>query len=97
MRNAPAHPPQTPSKSRPIIAGKGGGGKGHLLADEQYINGAQVEIIKEGQGGQPIVGRVLTRIKLDGGLVSDCGIQSIERGLKRTPHTMTVLPLYCMM
>lgn len=81
----------------PSSQGKGEGGRGHLLADEQYINGAQVEIIKEGQGGQAIVGRVLTGIKLDGGLVSDCGIQSISRGLERAPHTMTVLPLYCMM
>lgn len=42
----------------------GTGGGGHLLADEQDVHGAQVKVVEEGKGSQPVVCRVLARVKL---------------------------------
>ncbi len=50
--------------------GRGQGGQG-LLADEQDIDGAQVEVIKEGEGGQAVVGWVLAGVELGHGLSAD--------------------------
>ena len=41
-----------------------GGHPGYLLADEEHIYSAEVKVVKEGQGRQSIVGRVLARVKL---------------------------------
>lgn len=38
--------------------------KGHLLADEQDVNGAQVEVVEEGQGSKSVICWMLARIKL---------------------------------
>lgn len=43
-------------------------GGGHLLADEKYVDGAKIENIEEGQGGQPIICGMLACIQLHRGL-----------------------------
>jgi hypothetical protein len=46
----------------------GGVGQGdhaiYLLADEEHIHGAEVEVVKKRQRSQPVVGRMLAGIKL---------------------------------
>lgn len=39
-------------------------GKYNLLADEEHIDGAEVEVIKEREGGQSVVGGVLAGVEL---------------------------------
>ncbi len=36
----------------------------HLLADEKHVYGAKVEVVKEWEGRQPVISRMLTGIKL---------------------------------
>lgn len=38
--------------------------KVHSLADQEDINGAQIELVKVGEGSQTIVGRVHSSVKL---------------------------------
>lgn len=63
--------------SRPIAAKKGG--RGHSLADEQDIYGAQVEVVKERQASQSIVSRVLAGIELEGRLAMVATIRKRSR------------------
>ena len=65
----------------------------NLLADEKHVNGAEIEVIKEGEGGQTVVSWVLTGIEL---------ASELARTLARVMYfprrrTMTVFPLYWMM
>ncbi|KAG7149066.1 hypothetical protein HYQ46_002027 [Verticillium longisporum] len=39
-------------------------GKCSLLADEEHINCAKVEVVEEGQRGKTVIGRMLTGIEL---------------------------------
>jgi hypothetical protein len=41
-----------------------GGHARYLLADEKHVYGAEVKVVKEGQGSQSIIGRVLASIEL---------------------------------
>ena len=36
----------------------------HLLADEKHVYGAEVEVVKEREGRQSVIGRMLAGIKL---------------------------------
>jgi hypothetical protein len=67
----------------------GGTRKFHVLADQEDIDRAQIEFVKEGQGREALFGRMHTSIKLYWEYVSE---QSEIRILNS--HTMTVLPLY---
>lgn len=61
-----------------------------LLADEQDVDGAQVEVVKEGKGSQAVVSGVLTGVQLPRSrLAGDRECKAEGRG-----RTMTVLPLY---
>ncbi len=39
----------------------------HLLADEKHVYGAKVEVVKEWEGRQSVIGRMLAGIKLGRG------------------------------
>jgi len=52
-----------PSHTRPNLLSLGAG-ECNLLADEEHVDGAEVEIIKEREGGQPVVGGVLAGVEL---------------------------------
>jgi hypothetical protein len=41
-----------------------GGHTGYLLADEEHIYRAEIEVVEEGESGKAVVGRMLARIKL---------------------------------
>lgn len=41
-----------------------GTGKCNLLADEEHVDGAEVEVVKEREGGQSVVGGVLAGVEL---------------------------------
>ena len=69
----------------------------YLLGDEEHVDGAQVEVVKEGQGGQAVVGGVLAGVKLQfGQSVGRRALQASGRSETRR-RTMMVLPLYWMM
>lgn len=71
LKNAKRPSPSTIKRhqdSRPVTAKEGD--RIHSLADEQDIYGAQVEVVKEGQGGQSVIGRVLAGIELEGRLAT---------------------------
>jgi hypothetical protein len=48
--------------SQKVKGGKEEGGR--LLADEQHVDGAEVEVVVEGKGSEAIIGGMLTGIKL---------------------------------
>lgn len=61
-RNRP--PVKDAITAQSVMSSRGTGGLEHLLADEQYVDGAQVEVVEKGQSSQPIVSRVLSGIEL---------------------------------
>jgi len=62
----------TPSGSKPniarcahsIVRKKSRGWTGHLLADEEHIDSAQIKVVEEWKGGQTVVGWMLARVEL---------------------------------
>jgi len=64
----------TPSGSKPNIARRARsivrkkkesrGWAGHLLADEEHIDCAQIKVVEEREGGQTVVGWMLARVEL---------------------------------
>lgn len=66
----------------------------YLLADEKHIDRAEVEVVEEGECGQPVVGRVLAGVKLR--KRSQVWLRSRSPTVGRWQHTMIVFPLYWM-
>jgi hypothetical protein len=69
-----------------IVAGVGRGGR--LLAYEEHVDSAKIEIVVEGQSSESIVCGMLTGVKLVKGIRLVCD-RLIDLSL-----TMTVFPLY---
>lgn len=69
-------------------------GEYNLLADEEHVDGAEVEIIKEREGGQSIVGGVLAGVELP---LELAGTTEFEGHGSSRRRTMTVFPLYWIM
>jgi hypothetical protein len=69
-----------------IVAGVGR--RDRLLADEEHVDSAQIEVVVERQRCESIIRRMLTGIKLA------IGIRPVRGRLYYRSLTMTVFPLY---
>lgn len=61
----------------------------HVLADQEDVDSAEVELVKIRQCSKTVISRVHSSIELNHG---QC-VPLVGRTIAR--HTMTVLPLYC--
>ena len=69
-----------------------GRGRGGILADQEHIHCAEIEVVKERESSKALVRRVLSGIKL---WRLSAGFLQWREYLE-AEHTMTVFPLYCM-
>lgn len=65
-----------------------GVGRDRLLADEEHVDSAQIEVVVERERGEAIICRMLTGIKLA------ISIRPVVDRMTYRPLTITVFPLY---